>query len=53
MKCYKLPEKLKSNDNKEYYSKLQRAMVDTGFVGDEPIQLYSVAVKRADLRKKT
>ena len=37
-------------DNTEYFTKLKNAMVETGFDSDEKIQLYAIAVKRADVK---
>lgn len=37
-------------DNNTYFTKLKNAMIETGFSGDEIVQKYAVAVKRADIR---
>ncbi|MBR3249544.1 MAG: C40 family peptidase [Clostridia bacterium] len=37
-------------DNNTYFTKLKNAMIETGFDGDETVQKYAVAVKRADVR---
>ena len=37
-------------DNNSYFTRLKDAMIETGFTGDEVVQKYAVATKRADVR---